>query len=85
LVNSLILRVAAASYFIFLVHAFAFKLLDTYGAQIRSPVLRVALLWGGSVIAGLTIARIWNPMLRRARESTWRVSDGLRVRRPRTA
>jgi acyl-CoA synthetase (AMP-forming)/AMP-acid ligase II len=85
LVNSLILKVAAASYFIFLVHAFAFKLLDSYGGKIQSPVLRIALLWGVSVIAGLTVARIWNPMLRRVRESTWRVSDGLRVLRPRTA
>ena len=85
LVNSVLLKVAAASYFIFLVHAFAFELLDSYGAQIQSPVLRIALLWGGSVLAGLTIARIWNPMLRSARESTWRVSDGFRGLRSRTA
>lgn len=85
LVNEAVLKFAAAGYFIFLMHAFAFKLLDTYGAHIHSSLLRIVLLWGGSVIAGLTVARGWKLAMRGARERARRVSDGFRGLRPRTA
>jgi acyl-coenzyme A synthetase/AMP-(fatty) acid ligase len=58
--NTIFMQLAAASYFIFLMHAIAFKLMDSYGAHIHSPLLRIALLWGASVTAGLAFAQAWH-------------------------
>jgi len=81
LVNSAILTVAAASYFIYLMHVFAFRALQLHGERIHSPVLRVGLLWVGSVAAGLGFAWAWNAVVPKARERALQLLAGFRSRR----
>ena len=81
LVNSAILTVAAASYFIYLMQVFAFWALELQGGRIHSPLLRVGLLGVGSVSAGLAFAWVWNAVVPKARKRALQLLAEFRARR----
>jgi acyl-CoA synthetase (AMP-forming)/AMP-acid ligase II len=81
LVNSAILTLAAANYFIYLMHVFAFRALELHGGRIHDPLLRVGLLWVGSVAAGLGFAWAWNAVVPEALGRIMQLLAGFRARR----
>lgn len=82
LVNSAILTLASASYFIYLMHVFAFRALELHGGRIHVALLRVGLLWVGSVAAGLGFAWAWNAVVPEALGRALQLLAQFRARRP---
>lgn len=74
-----VLELAAASYFIYLAHAFTMHVLIVSGSQIRAPMARIALLWSSSIVLGLAFARTWNFVVPRARRHLSQRLGGLRA------
>jgi acyl-CoA synthetase (AMP-forming)/AMP-acid ligase II/peptidoglycan/LPS O-acetylase OafA/YrhL len=68
LANRVVMPLAAASYFIYLAHAFVVHVLIVKGTGIQAPIPRIVLLWVGSAIAGLAFAWGWNLVAPRARQ-----------------